>query len=193
MIPGGASATGNINVTAVLAIMTFAVVLDAGMQAVGGGRLLDRDSSPSSTCRRCMKPPLWLLMFVIEIAGLFIRHVVLAVRLFANMLAGHIVLAVILGFILAVGGGSSTSWPRRASRASCPEPAGAVRGVPASVHFHVSVRAVHRLGGPPALSDVEASRPGGRATARRRPWAARRRIPQAAQSGPHPPPSCWHP
>ncbi len=39
-------------------------------------------------------------MFVIEIAGLLIRHVVLAVRLFANMFAGHVVLSVILGFIL---------------------------------------------------------------------------------------------
>jgi F-type H+-transporting ATPase subunit a len=38
-------------------------------------------------------------MFVIEVAGLLIRHVVLSVRLFANMLAGHVVLAVILGFI----------------------------------------------------------------------------------------------
>jgi F-type H+-transporting ATPase subunit a len=43
-------------------------------------------------------------MFLIEIAGLLIRHLVLCVRLFANMLAGHIVLAVILGFILAVSG-----------------------------------------------------------------------------------------
>ena len=47
-----------------------------------------------------LKPPLWALMFVIEVAGLFIRHIVLAVRLFANMFAGHMVLAVILGFIL---------------------------------------------------------------------------------------------
>ena len=48
----------------------------------------------------CLKPFLWALMFVIEVAGLLIRHVVLAVRLFANMFAGHVVLAVILGFIL---------------------------------------------------------------------------------------------
>jgi F-type H+-transporting ATPase subunit a len=47
-----------------------------------------------------LKPVLWCLMFVIEVAGLLIRHVVLAVRLFANMFAGHVVLAVILGFIL---------------------------------------------------------------------------------------------
>ena len=39
-------------------------------------------------------------MFFIEVAGLLIRQVVLAVRLFANMFAGHVVLAVILGFIL---------------------------------------------------------------------------------------------
>ena len=52
-----------------------------------------------------IKPPLWALMFVIEVAGLFIRHFVLCVRLFANMLAGHIVLAVILGFILVVSEG----------------------------------------------------------------------------------------
>ena len=39
-------------------------------------------------------------MFFIEVAGLLIRHVVLGVRLFANMFAGHVVLAVILGFIL---------------------------------------------------------------------------------------------
>ncbi len=49
---------------------------------------------------RLLKPPLWVLMFFIEIAGLLIRHIVLAVRLFANMFAGHVVLSVILGFIL---------------------------------------------------------------------------------------------
>ena len=51
-----------------------------------------------------IKPPLWSLMFVIEVAGLFIRHVVLAIRLFANMFAGHVVIAVILGFIAMAPG-----------------------------------------------------------------------------------------
>ena len=103
MIPGGASATGNINVTLVLAIMTFAAVLIAGMKALGPvgfwiGIVPKLDVPP------LIKPPLWALLFVIEVAGLLIRHFVLSVRLFANMLAGHIVLAVILGFILAVEG-----------------------------------------------------------------------------------------
>jgi F-type H+-transporting ATPase subunit a len=45
------------------------------------------------------------LMWVIEFIGLIIKHGVLAVRLFANIMAGHTVIAVILGFIAAVGSG----------------------------------------------------------------------------------------
>jgi F-type H+-transporting ATPase subunit a len=99
MFPGGASATGNVNVTAVLALMTLAVVLGAGMREMGVvGYWLG--IVPHMDVPAWLKPPLWGLMFVIEVAGLLIRHVVLAVRLFANMFAGHVVLAVILGFIL---------------------------------------------------------------------------------------------
>jgi F-type H+-transporting ATPase subunit a len=99
LIPGLASATGNINVTVVLALMTLGTVVIAGMKEMGLvgfwiGIVPHMDVPP------WIKPFLWGLMFVIEVAGLLIRHVVLAVRLFANMLAGHIVLAVILGFIL---------------------------------------------------------------------------------------------
>src|SRR5271166_4377203 len=105
MIPGGASPTGNINVTAVLALMTFATVLMAGVKELGFvgywvGIVPHLDVPP------ILKPFLWGLMFVIEVAGLLIRHVVLAVRLFANMFAGHAVLTVILGFILM----ASSSW-----------------------------------------------------------------------------------
>jgi F-type H+-transporting ATPase subunit a len=103
MFPGGASPTGNVNVTAVLAIMTFVVVLIAGIKASGPVGFWV-NLVPNLDVPWFMKPPMWLLMFGIEIAGLFIRHIVLSVRLFANMLAGHIVLAVILGFIISVGG-----------------------------------------------------------------------------------------
>ncbi|QEH34080.1 ATP synthase subunit a [Aquisphaera giovannonii] len=99
MIPGLASATGNINVTFALAMMTLAMVILAGVKQAGFvgywvGLVPHLDVPP------WLKPFLWVLMFFIEIAGLLIRHVVLAVRLFANMFAGHMVLAVILGFIL---------------------------------------------------------------------------------------------
>src|SRR6185312_6489789 len=41
------------------------------------------------------------LIFFIEVAGMLIKHGVLAIRLLANMMAGHVVLAVILAFIAA--------------------------------------------------------------------------------------------
>jgi F-type H+-transporting ATPase subunit a len=43
------------------------------------------------------------MIFAIEVAGLCIKHFVLAVRLLANMFAGHIVLAVLVAFIGAAG------------------------------------------------------------------------------------------
>ena len=99
MVPGFASATGNVNVTAALALMTFGVVLTAGMRELGvKGYWLG--IVPHMDVPGWLKPLLWSLMFVIEILGLLIKHIVLAVRLFANMFAGHVVLAVILGFIL---------------------------------------------------------------------------------------------
>jgi F-type H+-transporting ATPase subunit a len=103
MIPGGASATGNINVTGTLALMTLGMVVLAGVQELGlvgfwVGIVPHLDVPP------LLKPFLWCLMFVIEVVGLLIRHIVLAVRLFANMFAGHVVLAVILGFILMARG-----------------------------------------------------------------------------------------
>ena len=41
------------------------------------------------------------MIFGIEVLGIVVKHVILAVRLFANMFAGHLVLAVIMGFIAA--------------------------------------------------------------------------------------------
>jgi F-type H+-transporting ATPase subunit a len=103
MIPGGASATGNINVTGTLALLTLGTVILAGIRELGFvGYWLG--IVPHLDVPGVLKPFLWILMFAIEVAGLFIRHIVLAVRLFANMFAGHVVLAVILGFILMAKG-----------------------------------------------------------------------------------------
>jgi F-type H+-transporting ATPase subunit a len=103
LIPGGASPTGNINVTAVLALLTLGAVIVAGSRQLGPVGFWV-GLVPHIDVPGLLKPPLWGLMFVIEFAGLFIKHIVLSVRLFANMLAGHIVLAVILSFIAqAVG------------------------------------------------------------------------------------------
>jgi F-type H+-transporting ATPase subunit a len=102
IIPGGASATGNINVTGVLACMTLVIVTWAGMREMGAlGFWIG--IVPHLDVPKVMRPLLWGLMWLIEVLGLLIRHLVLGVRLFANMFGGHVVLSVILGFILMAG------------------------------------------------------------------------------------------
>jgi F-type H+-transporting ATPase subunit a len=99
MIPGCGSATANINVTAVIALMTFAYVVGSGMRESGvAGYWLS--IVPKMDVPALLKPLIWTMLFFIELAGLLIRHIVLSIRLFANMFAGHAVLSAILGFIL---------------------------------------------------------------------------------------------
>ena len=102
-IPLLGSATGNINVTGALALIAFGATLLWGMQHQGAlgfwtGLVPPLDVPPA------LKIFLVPMMFVIEVLGLFIKHGVLAVRLFANIMGGHTVLGVILGFIALVAG-----------------------------------------------------------------------------------------
>ena len=90
--PFGANVTGNIAVTAVLALFTFFITNLTGKKHY----YEDIFNTPGV--------PWWLkfplpLMPVIEVVGCFIKPVVLAIRLFANITAGHIVL---LGFICMI-------------------------------------------------------------------------------------------
>jgi F-type H+-transporting ATPase subunit a len=97
MFPGFASPTGNINMTIVLGLATMVVVLMTGMREMGAVGFWV-GIVPQIDVPKLIKPAVWTLLFFIEVAGLLIRHIVLAVRLFANMFAGHVVLSVILGF-----------------------------------------------------------------------------------------------
>ncbi|MFM2153933.1 MAG: hypothetical protein RL199_2368 [Pseudomonadota bacterium] len=93
LIPYGATATGNVNVTVVLAAMTFLMTQLAGMKAQGVGGYWAH-LVPAGV-------PWWLypLMLPIEFIGLFTKPFALTMRLFANMVAGHIVLFFILGLV----------------------------------------------------------------------------------------------
>lgn len=88
----GGTATGNIYVTATLALMTFSLMVFNGIRL--GGKHYFAHFCPG---------PLWLapILVPVELAGLLAKIFALTVRLFANMLAGHILLAVLLGFILS--------------------------------------------------------------------------------------------
>ena len=51
---------------------------------------------------------MWIIMVPVELLGSFVKPVALAVRLFANMTGGHILLAVVLGFITQIPAGLGT-------------------------------------------------------------------------------------
>jgi F-type H+-transporting ATPase subunit a len=94
--PGISTATGNLSVTVVLALFTFVLTQIAGMRAQGAlGYWLHL--VPSGVPKA-----LWPLMFVIEFFGLFTKPFALTVRLFANMVAGHIVIFFLIALTLFI-------------------------------------------------------------------------------------------
>ena len=97
-IPFLGSATGEINVTGALAFTALCATFIFGAQAMSVkgffGNLIPETGVPGPG-----GAALGGMMFVIELLGFFIKHGVLAVRLFANIMGGHTVLGVILGFI----------------------------------------------------------------------------------------------
>lgn len=98
ILPWTGSPTGSLMATFALAGTAFCTVLGAGIVKFGPVGYWK-----SLVPRMDVGGPLGIflvpMIFVIEVAGLMIRHFVLAVRLLANIFAGHLVLAVIVGFI----------------------------------------------------------------------------------------------
>ena len=100
MIPWMGSPTGALATTAALATVTFCTVVGSGMAKLGAVGFW-KAQVPHMDLPFVLKVLLIPMIFVIEVFGLFVKHGVLAVRLLANMMAGHVVLAVILAFIAA--------------------------------------------------------------------------------------------
>ena len=98
LIPYGSTATGNISVTATLAIITFIVVEAAGIRAQGAGYLKTIVYWPHDMSL-AIKLPMTVIMTPIEIVGKLTKPFALAIRLFANMTAGHIVVLALIGLI----------------------------------------------------------------------------------------------
>jgi len=97
LVPGMATATGNISVTAALALIAFVVIQFAGLRKYGVIRHF-KNLVPSGL-------PLWLvpLMFALELLSMLIKPFALCVRLFANMMAGHVVILAFVTLIFILG------------------------------------------------------------------------------------------
>ena len=108
LIPYGSTATGNIAVTATLALISFVVVEIAGMRALGAHYL-----ETIFYWNKDLSFPIRVLMFLImspvELIGKFTKLFALAIRLFANMTAGHIVLLAFVGLIFTFSSIVSTA------------------------------------------------------------------------------------
>ena len=94
----GGTATGNIWMTGTLAVVTMGMMVVNGLRLGGKSYLAHFCPGPIA-----MAP----LLVPVEIIGLVAKVFALAVRLFANMLAGHILLAVLLSFIMMAGAQSA--------------------------------------------------------------------------------------
>jgi len=92
LIPYGASATGNVNVTAGLAIIAFFMIQASAIRAQGLGHYLAHLTGG-------VHWSLWPIMIPIEILGMFTKPFALCIRLFANMIGGHIVIVSLIGLI----------------------------------------------------------------------------------------------
>jgi len=101
LIPGSYTVTSQIIVTAVFAVSVYALSVALGFM-LHGIKFLGILVPPGT--------PGWLLplMIPIELVSQLARPVSLAVRLFANMTAGHTILGVLFG--LAIGGGLLIGW-----------------------------------------------------------------------------------
>ncbi len=98
LIPYGSTATGNIAVTATLAIITFIVIEVAGMKALGWKYINTIVYWPHDM-PLAMKIFITPILTPIELAGKFTKPIALAIRLFANMIAGHIVVLALISLI----------------------------------------------------------------------------------------------
>lgn len=97
LVPGGATATASIWVTAALALTTLIAMLGCGMVAQGPIKFW-------TNLVPHVPGWLWPLMFVVEVLGLFVKPFALMIRLFANMTGGHLVVLSFMGLIFYFAG-----------------------------------------------------------------------------------------
>ncbi len=100
LTPFGVTPTGNLSVTAALAIIAFIVTEISGVLALGPAGYARTIFYVPAGLPTALKPVLLVIMTPVEFVGKLTKPFALAVRLFANMMAGHTLLLAVLGMIL---------------------------------------------------------------------------------------------
>lgn len=98
LIPEVGTPTGNLGITLGLAVSVYALIWILGIYNQGLGHFLLSLVPPGTPIA------LWPFMFILELVGPMIKCGVLSIRLFANMIAGHLIIGSILN--LGIIGGA---------------------------------------------------------------------------------------
>ena len=142
---GGVTATGNFNVTAALATITFFAIIVAGTRAHGFVKHWKNLVPPGLPLHH-------VLLIPIEIMGMFVRPFALTMRLAANMTGGHIAILAILSFVFIFAEQFGSSGRHRRRRRVLGAAGGGDlgarnhRGVRSGVRVHAAHGHVHRHG-----------------------------------------------
>ncbi len=99
LVPNSFPVTSSISFTLVLALMTFIITQVVGIRSNGAGRYVAAFVPPGMPAKPIMVP----FMFFIEWVSELSKPLTLAMRLYANILAGHLLIFIFLSFILYFG------------------------------------------------------------------------------------------
>ncbi len=97
LLPWSATPTSNIAVTGAMALVSLAVIEISGMRALGVRGYLGTIFYLPPGLPTLLKPVMLVIMTPIELIGKLAKPFALAVRLFANMTAGHVVVLALIG------------------------------------------------------------------------------------------------
>ncbi|PYP11025.1 MAG: ATP synthase F0 subunit A, partial [Gemmatimonadetes bacterium] len=103
LLPWGAAATGNVAVTAGLALTAFLTIEISGFRALGPKGYLKTIVMVPPGMKGAGAVIMAIIMTPVELIGKIVKPFALTLRLFANMTAGHFVILVLLGLIFVFG------------------------------------------------------------------------------------------
>jgi F-type H+-transporting ATPase subunit a len=93
LIPGSANVTGNIAFTLVLGVIAFLIILLSSNKHFWG-HIFNPPGVPAG---------IKFILVPVEFLGVFIKPIALIIRLFANMIAGHIIIICLISLIFIFG------------------------------------------------------------------------------------------
>jgi len=110
LVPFGSTATGNLSVTAALAIVSLVVIEVSGFFELGPGGYAKTIFYAPEGLHPAGKALMLIIMTPVEFLGKLTKPFALAIRLFANMTAGHTVVLSLLGIIFVFGNLALGKW-----------------------------------------------------------------------------------